>query len=197
GSLVQAAGVAWIAAAAGPGTSYLALVTPMILIGVGLALSIPAATRSVTSTVPPADIGTASAAFSTMRQLGGAFGVAVIGAAFAARGGYATPAAFTRGFTTAFAVAAGLALAGGAAGTALRSRGNGAPATASPGPVTAVSAGGQRQDGGEVAVGLSPRCGRRPRARRLGPPHATLGDVLVRGVPGQRGDALAGRVRRE
>jgi len=166
GALLQVAGVAWIAAAAGPGTSYLALVTPMILIGAGLALAIPAATRSVTSTVPPADIGTASAAFSTMRQLGGAFGVAVIGAAFAARGGYATPAAFTRGFTTAFAVAAGLALAGGAAGTALRSRGNGAPATASPGPVTAVSARGQRQDGGEVAVGLSPRCGRWPRARR-------------------------------
>ena len=95
GSLVQAAGVAWIAAVAGPGTGYLALVTPMTIIGVGLALAIPAVTRSVTSTVPPADIGTASAAFTTMRQLGGAFGVAVLGAAFAATGGYATPAAFS------------------------------------------------------------------------------------------------------
>jgi predicted MFS family arabinose efflux permease len=130
GSLVQAAGVAWIAAAAGPGTSYLALVTPMILIGVGLALSIPAATRSVTSTVPPADIGTASAAFSTMRQLGGAFGVAVLGAAFAATGGYATPAAFSRGFSTALVVAAGLALAGTVAATVLTGRGN----RQSPGP---------------------------------------------------------------
>ena len=119
GALVQAAGIAWIAAVAGPGTSYLALVTPMILVGVGLALSIPAVTRSVTSTVPPADIGTASAAFSTMRQLGGAFGVAVLGAVFAATGGYATPAAFTRGFTAAFAVSAGLALAGAAVGTVL------------------------------------------------------------------------------
>jgi EmrB/QacA subfamily drug resistance transporter len=124
GSLVQAAGVAWIAAAAGPGTSYLALVTPMILIGVGLALSIPAATRSVTSTVPPADIGTASAAFSTMRQLGGAFGVAVLGAAFAATGGYATPAAFSRGFSTALVVSAGLALVGTVAATVLTGRGN-------------------------------------------------------------------------
>ena len=108
--LLQAAGVAWIAAAAGPGTGYLALVAPMIIIGVGFALAIPAVTRSVTSTVPPADIGTASAAFTTMRQLGGAFGVAVLGAAFAATGSYATPAAFSHGFTTAFAVAAGLAL---------------------------------------------------------------------------------------
>jgi EmrB/QacA subfamily drug resistance transporter len=130
GSLVQAAGVAWIAAAAGPGTSYLALVTPMILIGAGLALSIPAATRSVTSTVPPADIGTASAAFSTMRQLGGAFGVAVLGAAFAATGGYATPAAFSRGFSTALVVATGLALAGTVAATVLTGRGN----RQSPGP---------------------------------------------------------------
>jgi EmrB/QacA subfamily drug resistance transporter len=130
GSLVQAAGVAWIAAAAGPGTSYLALVTPMILIGVGLALSIPAATRSVTSTVQPADIGTASAAFSTMRQLGGAFGVAVLGAAFAATGGYATPAAFSRGFSTALVVATGLALAGTVAATVLTGRGN----RPSPGP---------------------------------------------------------------
>ena len=40
-------------------------------------------TRSVTSTVPPADIGTAAGVFATMRQLGGAFGVAVLGAVFA------------------------------------------------------------------------------------------------------------------
>jgi EmrB/QacA subfamily drug resistance transporter len=122
GSLVQVAGVAWIAAVAGPGVSYLALVTPMIFIGIGFALSIPAATRSVTSTVPPGDIGTASAAFSTMRQLGGAFGVAVLGAAFAATGGYATSAAFSRGFTVALAVSAGLAVAGAAAGTVLTGR---------------------------------------------------------------------------
>jgi len=138
---VQAAGIAWIAAVAGPGTSYLALVTPMTLVGVGLALSIPAVTRSVTSTVPPADIGTASAAFSTMRQLGGAFGVAVLGAAFAATGGYATPAAFTNGFTTAFAVSAGLALAGAAVGTALAGhRGRPSPA-APPAPGPVISAG--------------------------------------------------------
>ncbi|MGH3206151.1 MAG: MFS transporter [Trebonia sp.] len=124
GALLQAAGVAWIAATAGPGTGYPALITPMTMMGAGLALAIPAATRSVTSTVPPADIGTASAAFTMMRQLGGAFGVAVLGAAFAATGGYSTPAAFTRGFTTAFSVAAGLAVAGAAAGTVLAGRGS-------------------------------------------------------------------------
>jgi hypothetical protein len=110
--------------AAGPGTGYLALVAPMTIIGVGFALAIPAVTRSVTSTVPLADIGTASAVFTTMRQLGGAFGVAILGAAFAATGGYATPAAFSNGFTTAFAVAAGFALAGTAAGAFLPRGGN-------------------------------------------------------------------------
>jgi EmrB/QacA subfamily drug resistance transporter len=142
GSLLQAAGVAWIAAAAGPGTGYLALVAPMVIIGVGFALAIPAVTRSVTSTVPPADLGTASAAFTTMRQLGGAFGVAVLGAAFAATGSYATPAAFSHGFTTAFAVAAGLALAGTAAGTILTGRGNRPSPTVSAEPGRAVSASG-------------------------------------------------------
>ena len=142
GSLLQAAGVAWIAAAAGPGTGYLALVTPMIIIGAGFALAIPAVTRSVTSTVPPADIGTASAAFTTMRQLGGAFGVAVLGAAFAATGSYATPAAFSHGFTTAFAVAAGLALTGTAVGITLTGLGNRPSPTASPEPGRAASASG-------------------------------------------------------
>jgi EmrB/QacA subfamily drug resistance transporter len=122
GALLQTAGIAWIAATAGPGTSYLMLVTPMTFIGAGLALAIPAATRSVTSTVPPADIGTASGAFSTMRQLGGAFGVAIGGAAFAATGSYASPQAFSRGFTAAYAVAAGLGLAGAAAGIMLPGR---------------------------------------------------------------------------
>jgi EmrB/QacA subfamily drug resistance transporter len=142
GSLLQAAGVAWIAAAAGPGTGYLALAAPMIIMGAGFALAIPAVTRSVTSTVPPADTGTASGAFTTMRQLGGAFGVASLGAVFAATGGYASPAAFSHGFTTAFAVAAGLALTGTAAGTILPGRGNRPSPTASPEPGGAFSASG-------------------------------------------------------
>jgi EmrB/QacA subfamily drug resistance transporter len=132
GSLLQAAGVAWIAAVAGPGSGYPALIAPMTVVGVGFALAIPAVTRSVTSSVPPADIGTASGAFTTMRQLGGAFGVAVVGAAFAATGSYATPAAFSHGFVTAFGVAAGITLAGTAAGTILPGRGNRRPSPAAP-----------------------------------------------------------------
>jgi EmrB/QacA subfamily drug resistance transporter len=122
GGLLIATGAGWIAAVAAPGVSYLALLTPVTLIGLGLALSIPAVTRSVTSNVPAADIGPASGAFSTMRQLGGAFGVAVLGAVFAATGSYATAAAFSHGFVAACYAAAGLALVGGAAGTLLPGR---------------------------------------------------------------------------
>jgi hypothetical protein len=91
----------------------------MIIVGAGVGLTMPALTRSVTSTVPPADIGPASGAFTTMRQLGGAFGVAVLGATFAATGSYATPGAFSHGFVTACGVAAGLAFAGAVAGSIL------------------------------------------------------------------------------
>jgi EmrB/QacA subfamily drug resistance transporter len=119
GSLLQAAGAAWIAAVGGPGTGYLALIAPMTMSGAGIALAVPAVTRSVTASVPAADIGPASGAFTTMRQLGGAFGVAIVGAAFAATGSYASPDAFSHGFTTALGVAAGLALAGAAAGVIL------------------------------------------------------------------------------
>jgi hypothetical protein len=60
------------------------LIMPLTIVGVGFAAAIPAVTRAATSTVPLADIGKASGAFTTMRQLGGAFGVAIAGAAFAA-----------------------------------------------------------------------------------------------------------------
>jgi len=57
GLALQAAGMAWIALVATPGVSYAALVAPMTLSGAGLAVAIPALTRSATSTTPLADIG--------------------------------------------------------------------------------------------------------------------------------------------
>jgi hypothetical protein len=63
-----------------------------------------------------------------MRQLGGAFGVAVIGAVFAVTGGYGSAAAFSDGYRAAIGVCAGLAFAGACVGLALGRR----PATPSP-----------------------------------------------------------------
>jgi EmrB/QacA subfamily drug resistance transporter len=122
GLLLQAAGLAWIAVAAAPGIGYPVLIAPMSVAGVGFALAIPAVTRSATSTVAPPDVGKASGAYSTMRQLGGAFGVAVLAAVFAASGSYASPAAFSHGFSAALGAAAGIAFAGAVAGLLLPGR---------------------------------------------------------------------------
>jgi hypothetical protein len=98
------------------------MLAPMIISGAGFAIALPAVTKAVIGSVPPGDIGKASGAFSTMRQLGGAFGVAILAAVFAAAGSYSSAAAFSAGFAPATAAAAGLALAGALAGLALPGR---------------------------------------------------------------------------
>jgi EmrB/QacA subfamily drug resistance transporter len=122
GLALQGAALAWVAIIAAPHVSYAALVAPLFISGAGLGLAIPAVTKAVVGSVPLGDIGKASGAFSTMRQLGGAFGVAILAAVFAAAGSYASPGAFSDGFAPALGAAAGLALAGGLAALALPGR---------------------------------------------------------------------------
>ena len=118
GLLLLAAGFAWIAVIAAPGLAYRAMLAPMVISSAGLGLAVPAITRAVIGSVPRGDIGKASGSFSMMRQLGGAFGVAILAAVFAAAGGYTSAAAFSAGFAPAIAAATGLALAGALAGLA-------------------------------------------------------------------------------
>ncbi|MGI5243769.1 DHA2 family efflux MFS transporter permease subunit [Dactylosporangium sp. CA-139066] len=115
GALSLTAGLAWTALAADGGGSYVALVAPLTLGGLGIALTIPAATRAVVSRVAPPEMAKAGGTFSTLRQLGGAFGVAVLGAVFAAAGG-----SFDGGFRAAMLVAAALALVASAAAVLTR-----------------------------------------------------------------------------
>jgi len=129
GLLLQAAGLAWMAAVAAPGLAYSAMLAPMTISGAGFAMALPAVTKAVVGAVPPADIGKASGTFSTMRQLGGAFGVAILAAAFAGSGSYASAAAFSDGFAPATAAAAGLAAAGALAALVLPGRTGRAQAT--------------------------------------------------------------------
>lgn len=122
GLAMQAAGMAWMALVAAPTVGYLTLAVPMSVAGIGFSLALPPLTKAVISSVAVADIGKASGAFSTMRQLGGAFGVAVLALAFSVGGSYASARAFSDGYTRAMLVAAGLALVGGLAGIALPAR---------------------------------------------------------------------------
>ena len=121
GLLMQAAGFAWVALIAAVGMSYAAMIPPLILAGAGVSAAIPPGQNSVVSSVTEADIGTASGAVSMMRQLGGAFGLAIAVAVFTGAGSYASPHAFTNGFTAATAVSATLSLVGALAGLAITS----------------------------------------------------------------------------
>ncbi|MEJ3653106.1 MFS transporter [Actinomycetes bacterium KLBMP 9759] len=127
GLFLQAAGMGWIALAAGPDTGYGAIVVPMTAAGVGFALAIPAVTTAVVGAVGPSDIGIASGAFTTMRQLGGAFGVAVAVAVFTGFGEGRTAAGFSAGTVAAFAALAIFSLIGGLAALAIPRRPRNAP----------------------------------------------------------------------
>jgi len=122
GPLLQAVGFGWIALVAEAGMSYSTLIPPLIVAGVGISMTFPAAQNSVVSSVPEEAIGKAAGTNSTMRELGGVLGIAIGVAAFAGAGGYATPAAFSDGFVAAITVAAALSVAAALCGVALPSR---------------------------------------------------------------------------
>jgi predicted MFS family arabinose efflux permease len=122
GMTLHAGAMAWIGLVADPGLAYGELVVPLVLSGAGIAMAIPATQSAVLGAVAPADLGKASGTFGTARQLGGAFGVAILVAVFAASGGYASAQAFADGFAAASAGAAGLAALAGFAGVALPRR---------------------------------------------------------------------------
>ncbi len=67
------------------GTPYLELLGPLLLLGLGLGLTISPMTAAAVAGMPPEQAGVASATINTTRQVGGALGVAVLGAIVTAR----------------------------------------------------------------------------------------------------------------
>jgi EmrB/QacA subfamily drug resistance transporter len=122
GLVLQSIGMGWLAAIATPGVSYLEFAVGMTVAGVGFSLALPAVTRTVVGSVAPVDMGKASGSFSMLRQFGGAFGVAILAAAFTEAGGYTTPSEFGDGYRAAMAVAAVLTVLGFGAALALGER---------------------------------------------------------------------------
>lgn len=112
GLLLHAAGLAWIAVAASPHVAYATLVAPLALSGIGIAMVMPTVSAQAVGSVPPSSVGVASGTNSTLRELGGVVGVALVSAVFARPGAYASPTQFTHGFTAALWLAAGLSLVG-------------------------------------------------------------------------------------
>src|SRR5262249_44011293 len=98
---------------------YGALVVPLIVAGAGVSLPFATAATASLGAVPPEDVGKASGATNTIQRFGGAFGLAVATAVFAANGQLTSPLAFSAGFRPAMETAAVLALLGAAAALAV------------------------------------------------------------------------------
>ena len=122
GLLLHAVGLAWFALVTGPGVSYLQLVLPLLVAGIGVSMPFATTATAALSAVAPADMGKASGAANTLRQFGAAFGIAIATAIFAANGHLGSAAAFDAGFRPALAAAAGMSLLGAITALAVSSR---------------------------------------------------------------------------
>ena len=85
---LQAVALAWIAAVASTTVGYGSLLAPFILGGAGMAMFFAPIANLVLGSVRRDQEGIASGVNNTLRELGGVLGIAVMGAVFAANGGY-------------------------------------------------------------------------------------------------------------
>jgi DHA2 family methylenomycin A resistance protein-like MFS transporter len=92
--------------AAGPHTSYLVIVLPLMAAGFGMAFTMPAATTTVVEAAPAERAGVASGAINTGRQIGSTIGVALLGTLSVSAGLPAAMAGAGAAFLTAAAIAA-------------------------------------------------------------------------------------------
>jgi EmrB/QacA subfamily drug resistance transporter len=122
GMLAQAAGLILFTRVAVNGGYFSDVLAPSLLVAIGIPFSFVPSTIAATQGVAAREAGLASALVNTSRLVGGALGLAVLAAIATARtnsdlrhagsGPHAFNVALTSGFHVAFAVAAGLALAG-------------------------------------------------------------------------------------
>jgi MFS family permease len=112
GLLLQAAGLAWVAAIAKPGMGYGELMAALLVAGAGIGIVFPTVANAVVSSVEPDKIGIASGTSATLREVGGVFGVAVIATVFAHPGNYTSRPTFVHDFSHAMWVAAALSAFG-------------------------------------------------------------------------------------
>jgi MFS family permease len=112
GMIMQAVGLGWVALIASPHIGYLQLGIALTIAGVGTSLCFPTVANAVMGSVPLQEAGVASGANSSLRELGGVFGVAVLAAVFTRQGVYASPQTFVDGFEPALLVGAALTAVG-------------------------------------------------------------------------------------
>jgi MFS family permease len=120
GLLMQAGGLAWVAALASTADhGYGRFVVPLIIAGVGISMTVPTVPTAALGAVPASDVGRASGVNNTLQRFGAAFGIALVAAVFAANGHFGSVAAFTAGYRPAMVVSAAISLLGAAAAVAI------------------------------------------------------------------------------
>jgi MFS family permease len=122
GLALQAAGLAWVATVASTSVDYLQLGMAFTIAGIGTSFAFPTVANAIMSGIDMKDAGVASGTNSAVRELGGVAGVAVLASVFIHQGGYANPATFIHGFTTAIWVAVAFSAAGIVAALLARGR---------------------------------------------------------------------------
>jgi EmrB/QacA subfamily drug resistance transporter len=165
GLALQSVGLTWQALLIGSSTTYASLVPGLALAGIGMGLTFAPAATAVLADMAGDDHGTASSVNATVREIGGALGVAVLVAVFEAAGGALTPAGYASGLRPAILVGAAIVAVGALASLAMPgSTGRGAGTDHEPGTVAdeagtaravAAQAGARaaRHDGRFVDVG--------------------------------------------
>jgi hypothetical protein len=113
-------------------------------------MAIPTASAAALNAVAPGSLGKASAIFSTLRQFGAVFGIAIGTAIFNSNGSLASPAAVTSGYRPAMAAAAGFSVLGAVAAVAIRKR------AAAVGPEPGVTVPGQAEPAENQPTGNQP-----------------------------------------
>ncbi|WFB10860.1 MFS transporter [Streptomyces sp. LX-29] len=122
GLLLQAFASGWLALIVEPDMAYSEMVGPFVIGGIGISIAVPAVMTAVFGAVPDEGSGAASGTLNSLRQLGGAFGIAIATAVFAAVGGYGSLEEFNDGFSAAIITAAVVALIGVPIGLAIPAR---------------------------------------------------------------------------
>ncbi|MFI5783268.1 MFS transporter [Nocardia sp. NPDC051570] len=124
GLTLDAVALSWMALIGGPTLDYTDAIPPMLLGGIGMGLVWAPVSAQVLSSVRPEEFGKASGANNTLREVGGALGIAICTSVVAH---FSTPIrsfadigpSFTDGMRPAMWLSAGVLLAGAAAGAAI------------------------------------------------------------------------------
>ncbi|MFC4030070.1 DHA2 family efflux MFS transporter permease subunit [Streptomyces polygonati] len=119
GLFLQAGGLAWINLAATDNTPYSHLAAPMVIAGAGMGLVFAPTAAVVLGSVSREHAGKASGANTTVREIGGALGIAVLSSVFVAHGSDRSAAQFASGLHPAIWVGVAVVVAGAFAALAI------------------------------------------------------------------------------